>query len=193
MKKTMKLSVIVVLLLSSMSVLSEELSVILYKSKKSIVLEIDKSAVESRIKFSNTANHLFYTEIISKNQTFDKILDLKILPFGTYILEVENYLQITRYIFNVTSSEASMVAKNIGNKPVFKEKKQTLQLAFMNSDLNKVTIEVRDGFDRLLFNEVIERKEQILKTFNFEKAFKGYYTISIKNGNDTYAKVIEVF
>ena len=85
-----------------------------------------------------------------------------------------------------------MAPKKIDHKPVFRKKDGRVFLNFLNSDLSPVDIKVRDSMDRLLFTETMNGTLNIQKSFNFTKAFKGSYTIIVKDGRKVYMEEIEI-
>lgn len=61
-----------------------------------------------------------------------------------------------------------------------------------NNDLSKVTIQITDSKNRVVYQEVVEKEPIIGKVFNFESAFEDEYTIEVKDSDATYTKTIKI-
>jgi len=75
---------------------------------------------------------------------------------------------------------------------VIREKGEKVSIILLNPDVNPVVITIRDGRGRIVFTETITNDEAIHKSFNFTKAYKGSYSIKVKDGVTTYKKEIEI-
>ncbi len=75
---------------------------------------------------------------------------------------------------------------------VFSEGKDTVYVSLANPELKNIKIEVRDGLNRLIYSKQVTGATSIAKTFHFNNAFKGYYTIKLNNGSTTYSKEFEI-
>jgi hypothetical protein len=51
---------------------------------------------------------------------------------------------------------------------------------------------VRDGLNRIVYSKEIDGEASVSKTFNFEGAYKGYYTIQIENEKKSFSKEFEI-
>lgn len=192
MKRAIKFSAIIALLFATNGTMGAEPKVSVDEARKNIVIELDKPTFEYQIRFIDMEDHVIYSERIHKSEIRDKKLDITRLPIGDYVLTIENYLRTTVFRITVGNSGASMVSKKIDHKPVYLKKDGKVYLNLLNLDLNPVDIEVRDEMDRLLFSETIDGTPTVAKSFNFKKAFKGFYTIKVKDGAIVYTEEIEV-
>lgn len=77
-------------------------------------------------------------------------------------------------------------------KKVFIEKDEKVYIRLDNSSMNIIDIEVRDGFERIIYTEKVKKTGDVLKSLNFKKAYKGYYTIKVNDGAQTYSKEIAI-
>lgn len=76
---------------------------------------------------------------------------------------------------------------------VIREKDEKVSIILLNVDLNPVDIIIRDGIGRIIFSETITNDNKTIhKSFNFENAYSGNYTIKVKEGVNTYNKEIEI-
>lgn len=98
---------------------------------------------------------------------------------------------------NATTSETFTETEktsttDIADDLVIREKDEKVSVILLNLELNPVKITIRDGFGRIVFSETIKDNKTIHKSFNFKKAYKGNYSIKVKNGLTTYNKEIEI-
>lgn len=77
-------------------------------------------------------------------------------------------------------------------KKVFIERNEKVYIRLDNPSMNTIDIEVRDGFERIIYTEKIKKTEDVLKSLNFKEAYKGYYTIKVSDGVQTYSKEIAI-
>ncbi len=106
-------------------------------------------------------------------------------------------LLTTSVYVNATGSETFTDEKKsakitIDTDKVIREKGEKVSVILLNPDVNPVTITIRDGRGRIVFSETITNNETIHKSFNFTKAYKGNYSIKVKDGSTTYNKEIEI-
>jgi len=84
------------------------------------------------------------------------------------------------------------ITKSTNTSSVFVERNDKIYLILDNPELSSVHIEIRDGLDRLVYSETLKDKEAVKKTFNFTKAYAGFYQITVNNGTDFFSKAIEI-
>ncbi|SDR08520.1 hypothetical protein [Flagellimonas zhangzhouensis] len=86
--------------------------------------------------------------------------------------------------------EKNLVKVNLD--PVFVKKGQKVMMNLLNVSQGKVLLKVYDADKRLVFDEAIEGDIVVEKAFNFEKAFKGKYTIVVVDKFGTYTDEVVV-
>ena len=83
--------------------------------------------------------------------------------------------------------------KNYAKKSnVFDTEGKKVRLNLSNKDLNNVDIKIINQDKAKVFGETLTSQANIDKTFNFEKAIRGNYIISVKDGNKVYYQNIRV-
>jgi hypothetical protein len=115
--------------------------------------------------------------------------DSTILSPNPYSLWVEAYSKTV----NLEVFKSNVVPKTTAGAPHFVTKGEKVFFSYNNPDLATISIEIRDGLDRLVYSEVVTQKESILKSFNFENAFQGFYSIKISTSNQMFSTEIEIF
>lgn len=106
-------------------------------------------------------------------------------------------LLTTSVYVNATGSETFIdekkpITSTIDSDMVIRKKDEKVSINLLNLDLNLVEIIIRDGLGRIVFFETINNDQTIQKSFNFTKAYKGSYSIKVKDGSTTYNKEIEI-
>ncbi|WP_343488451.1 hypothetical protein [Allomuricauda sp. d1] len=87
------------------------------------------------------------------------------------------------------------VVKNIIDvdvDPTFMKKGDKLYMNLLNLDQEKVTVKVYDSNGRIVYKETFENSLIIEKAFNFEKAYKDYYTVVVIDDNKKFTEKVEV-
>jgi hypothetical protein len=136
-------------------------------------------------------NIIFYDNVTDTD--YAKKFNLKNLESGTYFLEVENTSQFVTYTLALESKEVKIINKEERFTPVvFGKEGNKVHLNLENSDLSKVEIKIMNENNAKFFGESLASQKNIDKTFNFEKAVKGVYTISVKDGKKVYLQNVSV-
>ncbi|MFD0796349.1 hypothetical protein ACFQZJ_02670 [Maribacter chungangensis] len=155
-------------------------------NSKSLVFEMDAQSLESKIKMTDNNARIIYSEnILNKNYT--KKFNLEKLEVGTYYFSIENDLSAVVYTLDVNRKEVKIEKKKENTtKPVFRQTGDRISINLFNDDRQKVTIEIVDNHDNIIFIESTKGELIIGKAFNFEKAKKGHYSITVKDGKKRY-------
>lgn len=157
---------------------------------KSLILELDSQVRASDIKMINEDAQTIYAEHID-DANYTKKFNLKDLAVGTYYFSIENALTSVVYTLNVERKAVKIShKKENATKPVFRKIGKKVSINLFNADQQKVDIEIVDNRNNIVFKESTLGELIIGKAFNFEKAIKGAYTISVNDGEETYYQKI---
>ena len=169
-----------------------DLRIVSDKEDKTLVFRYDNLSTDATLKFIDEQGNVIFAESLEDKTEYLKRFNLNSLETGTYFLEVEDAIKETEYMILVEDSGISIENKLEKNKPVFRKKDGMVYLNLLNLSKKEVEVKVFDDSNRLVFNQVFENEELIEKAFNFKKAFKGQYSIMVKNSNDKYFEEIIV-
>ncbi len=188
MKTLLKsITAIALLFFTTTGIASEpKMNLVLENDSKSLVFEIDSNEKESKILLTDDkSNTLFFENIV--NGSYVKKFNFKNLEFGTYYFSVENQSKSVIYTLNV-NGKGVKIAKTEENtlQPIFRKDGKKVYVNLLNHDKDKVNIAIFDSTGGLYFTESSKGELVFGKTLNFEKAFKGTYTIMVNDGEKVY-------
>ena len=194
MKTGIKMSTLVALVLGTTIGWAKEpkLKVEVEEGSKSLVVRYDNQSEEANLRFTDFGEHVIFSENLKKNAVYSKKFNLKDLAAGNYFLELEDALKEIIFTIKVDGNTVTIDKRRELVKPVFRTKGKKVFLNLLNLDGGKVTIKVYDSSDRLVYNELVEKKVTVEKAFNFEKAYEDDYSIVIKDGDTMFYKRINI-
>ena len=174
MKKVLKFTVMAALLFSTVTAMANEpkMSLVADNAAKSLIFRLDVKTKDTKIQFLDSENNvIYYDNSVSKG--FSKKFDLSKLEMGAYTFKMDDSLKLVTYTIIIEDKGISILEKTEMVKPVFRTK---------------------DGmvYINLLFAETLTDKLIVEKAINFKKAFKGDYTISVKDANGVYLENISI-
>lgn len=194
MKNILKSSAVAVLMLVSLTSMAEEPTTSLTRGSEatSLVFKMNAPSQASSVSISDENGHtLFYEYVMDAD--YSKLFNLKNLHSGTYHLNVNDEASTIVYAVAIKDKMVTSINKIESITPsVFEKEGQKVHLNLENKDLSKVNIKILNEADAQFYGETLISQNNIVKTFNFEKANKGNYTITVKNGKKVYQKNINV-
>jgi len=193
MKKVLKFTVMAALLFSTVIAMANEPkeSLVADNAAKSLIFELDVTSQDTKIQFLDSQNNVIYSDnSIAKG--FRKKFDLSKLTMGTYTFKMDDASKLITYTILIEGDSIAIVEKTENSKPIFRSKDGMVYINLLNRDLKNVHIKVYDESERLLFAETLTDKLIVEKAINFKKAFKGEYTISVKDSNGVYLENISI-
>ncbi len=194
MRKFLKSTVALALVFATTTVIANDptTSLTTTDNTKSIVLEMGSQANESKIRMTDENAQTIYAEnIIDAN--YAKKFNLNGLAVGTYYFTIENALSSVIYTVTVNDKDVTVnTIKNNTIKPIFRKIGKKVSVNLFNGDQEKVAIEIMDSRNNVVFKESTKGELNVGKTFSFEKAIRGDYTIMVNDGEETYYENISV-
>ena len=185
MRNTLKLVVALSVMFVSLTSVANSRPSLIASEAKSLIFSLDNQLPNTKIELSDAQGNNIYNDAIA-NGTYAKKFNLNSLESGTFFLSVNNDLTETVYTINVTASSVAVVEVVEHNKPVFRTENGHVYINFMNKEMETVNVRVVDENDRVVFSEKIKDTLLVEKSFNFEKAHEGNYTVIIEDNSDTY-------
>jgi hypothetical protein len=159
---------------------------------KTLVLNFDSESTNSTLKLTNVADETILTESVSDG-TFNRKLNLQKLEAGTYFFTAANEDVSVVYTIEVDYTSARVIDRTeIHNQILFREVGDLVQVNLFNPESKNVYVEIVNEDGAKIFEETIKNTVVIGKQFNFEKAIKGAYIVSVTDGDTYHYHTMEV-
>lgn len=165
---------------------------LMIKENKTLIINLNDVEKGDLLSFTNKAGEILFKDSLLPNGSYSKSLNLEIVPRGIYYLNLEkgDHIQISV----IEKTEGGIVIKDDFRrtlfKPCFKEEGK-LVTVFLTSPRKAVTLlEVRDAQGTLVANER-DSKYNFTRTLDFSEMPSGDYTISVRNGDRIYERVVK--
>ncbi|RAJ05600.1 hypothetical protein [Arenibacter echinorum] len=194
MKAVLKLTAVAALLLSSTIAMANDPGMYLttVKEAKRLVLKLNKQTESSTLTLTDTEKHQIFMENIKEDEDYTKKFDLSKLDEGLYFLKMESLTRTVEFTISVEDSEVNVIARDEITKPFFRKNGDVLYINYLNQKLSPVVINVVDSANRVVFTQKLDKELVVGKVFNFTKAVKDDYTVSVSEGTNTYYETISV-
>ena len=195
MKNLLKSTAAIALLFFATTGIASEpkMNLELENDSRSFVFEMNSNDKESKIILTDNKSNTIYSENIV-NASYVKKFNLKNIEFGTYHFTVENQSKSVIYTLNVHSKGVKIIKteENTIQPPIFRKVGEKVYVNLLNVDQDKVDIEILDNHGSVFFKGSSKDESVVGKTFNFEKARKGTYTINVNDDEKAYYQSIVI-
>jgi hypothetical protein len=133
---------------------------------------------------------MIHSEMVDSKKNVSRTYDLKDLPDGTYFLQAESELKISKYKISVIGTAATLSENAISEvyKPVFVDKKGLVALNILNLDKSPVNIKIFDNEDNEVYDSAILTDQNINKFFDVKNIKFETYTFVMTYNNKTFTK-----
>jgi hypothetical protein len=194
MKSTLKFTAVIAFMLTTVVGMANEPKSYLVagENAKSLVFKLDTQSKDATIKFVDSDEYVIYSENITNTAIYSKKFDLKTLGSGVYFLKMENAQKTVKYTIVVEPDAVKITDVVEDAKPIFRKKGGMIYLNLLNLDRKNVDVKVYDESNALVYSTVIKDSIVVEKAFNFEKAYRGTYTLVLKDSKNTYYESIVV-
>ena len=143
------------------------------------------SGTAAVLRLRDASGRVLYREVI-KEQGYMKKYNMANLPIGEYTLEVRSSGGISQETFSVKAGVPVVTSF----KPAVEIDADVLKVMFKNSIPSAVSLKLRDGSGRVLYQEMVASQGQFAKGLNLSKLHAGEYSLSITGNDYNYAKSI---
>lgn len=133
---------------------------------------------------------MIHTEKVDSQKNIKRTYDLNALPEGTYFLEAESDMKVSRYEISVVGVTASLSATAISEiyKPAFINKEGLVRVSFLNMDKSPVNIKVYDKANNEVYDSDVILDQDVKKVFDINDVNDEEYTFVMTYKDKTYAK-----
>ena len=135
---------------------------------------------------------LIHSEKVDSKKDISRTYDLNALPEGTYFLEVESDVTISRYEISVTGTKASLYANAISEDykpvPVFLFKDGLVWVNIVNLDNSPVNIKIYDKDGDEVYDSPELTDENVTKIFDVNNIANEKYTFVMTYKDKTFTQ-----
>ncbi len=133
---------------------------------------------------------MIHSEKVDSQANTNRTYDLKSLPEGTYFLEAESDMKISRYQISVVGETASLSTSAISEvyKPTFVNKKGLIWVGLLNLDKFPVNIKVFDKENNEVYDSDVISDLDVKKAFDINNIRDEEYTFVMTYKDKTYSK-----
>ncbi|WP_162418388.1 hypothetical protein [Cyclobacterium roseum] len=194
MKNLMKSTAIAVLFLLSLTSMTPvpKPNLVISDEGKNLFIQLNSQLRGTTIAITdNSENTLFFADVY--DGTYAKKFNLEQLGDGTYYFTVDNPEASLVYTLNLKDGNVNILQKEQNAAPsAFRTDGNKVFFTLEKKDLKKVNIKIINSSNAEVFSKSETVDGSIDKVFNFEKAVKDSYTITIEDGQTTYFQQVEV-
>lgn len=194
MKNLMKSTAIAVLFLLSLTSMTPvpTTNLVISDEGKNLFIQLNSQLRGTTISITdNSENILFFADVY--DGTYGKKFNLEQLAEGTYYYTVDNPEASLVYTLNLRDGNVNILEKEQNAAPsAFRTDGDKVFFTLEKKDLKKVNIKITNSKNAEVFSKSETVDGSIDKVFNFEKAVKDSYTITIEDGETTYFQQVEV-
>ena len=189
MKNLVKFTTVVAFMFATVAGMAREpkLNLLSVGKAKSVVLTMDASSKGVQVILKDADLNVIYSEKMSEGQ-FSKKLNLKDLNDGVYYLSADDNFKSYSYTIVLSNNTMNVVETAEDIKPFFRKTSNMIYLNYLNLDKAKLSIKIFDAESRTVFTQEVTDEMIVEKAFNFEDAFPGTYTVTIKSAGKTYTE-----
>lgn len=194
MKTVVKFTVMAALLFHIVVANASEpkLNLVADLSEKSLIIDLDEVSKDTKIQFLDSENYIIYSDSSFKNKSIHTKFDLSNLDEGSYIFKLESSTKTITYEILIRKETIVIKDKVEVIKPAFRVKEDVVYINFLNISKKGVEIKVYDSEDRVLYSEKFTDSLIVEKAITFKNAYKGEYTVIVKNTNGNYQKNVSI-
>lgn len=159
------------------------------QGKKMVTFALNKMS-KVDLSIYDAEGKLINFEKVDSQKNINRTYDLRALPEGTYFLEAESDMKISRFEISVVGEIATLSANPISEiyKPTFVNKKGLIQLTFLNLDKSPVNIKVYDKANNEVYDSDVILDQDVKKVFDINKINDEEYTFVMTYKDRSYSK-----
>lgn len=196
MKNLLKSSLLVIAILMTTITLAKNndpsIKIRLVESKLiQLTMDVTIKMVEVTVKSSN--GEIIYSEK-SENLNLSKKYDLKNLPIGSYVMEIESQTKVKLIPFNVLTKSIELNEKkeNVYYKPIVRKEGSAVFISKLALNNEALEILLYDLNSNKLFSERLEGNAILERKLNLLNLESGDYSLILRSGGKTFYETIKL-
>ena len=192
MKKILKLSLVLAVVLTAMNVRAGEIdfSLNVKKGQGKTVTFVLNDINKIDLSIYDATEKLIHTEKITSNGNINRTYDLDALPEGTYFLDAESEMKIARYEISVVGKTATLKSNAVSEvfKPVFLNNNGMVSISVLNLDKSPVSINIYTEDGTEAYSTTVLGEQNIVKFFDIKNFPNTKYTFVMTYDNKIFEK-----
>ncbi len=194
MKKFKNISVIAIFLtyiaVGAMEVKKDGVSL---NGEQTLVIELPSVTEGTLISFEDQKGVMLFKDNMLNNGNYYKVLNLEIIPHGTYLLKVDKRFA-TRVWKILKSSEGIEIlgrSSTLSFKPNFRVQENRVGVFMSNPLENSIGLLVEDKHGKVLA-KLRDSKKVFSKTLDFSNVPKGEYYVTVTKGKEKFKEKVVI-
>lgn len=192
MKTTIRTMVMAIVLTLGLNMNAAEGFAVTVKENNTLTVALNNITTGSQIMLEDINGEVLYN-VSLEVPSFTKSLSFEILPKGKYYLLLENEYSIIKKVV-VKSANGIEILEKEGDmifKPAYKVDGDLVMLSLTNPNEQKIEVKVYDIAGETV-GTVVDSHLVVKQTLDFSKIKAGEYVISVKVGEDTFTKSVNI-
>lgn len=196
MKSFIKISLVAVLLINSVSLYASEgdLSFKLKQvSEKSVTFFVHETQVVN-VSIYGAGDELVYEQKMNALKGSKKTFNLDALPDGSYSFKLKTDSKSAVYKVELKDGKASVSDPLITDlfNPILKKKNEIITLNFENAPEGPIEVQILDRYNDPIYNKVFEADASFFKKFDVGRAGRDELTFVIKSADQVFTKTVQM-
>lgn len=193
MKNVLRMSILVVFLLTGVNVKASESFGVRVMDKQNLLVELERVEEGTVLLLQDKNGEILFRDSIMSKESYKKILNLEVIPSGTYFLslEKENRILSTVLVKNSAGVEIKEEVSGIIFKPAYKVEDGKVRFFLSNPEKNNIQVTVYDE-NGVEIGSSSSSKAVIRKTFDFSNVPAGNYIMQVKTKDRNFSRKLTV-
>lgn len=160
---------------------------------KLIDIELPNYDGDLLIRVKDAYGQVLYTENYVGSK-YSKKYDLKTLPKGDYLFEIEGFTKIKLMPFTVTSDDVIFddEVNEIYFKPTVRRDDDLVYISKIALKNESLTIVLKDEYGNILYNETMSGISNLGKKLNVKELENGSYSLLLKSDKRVFTEQIKI-
>ncbi len=117
--------------------------------------------------------------------------DLRTLPDGKYVMELESNVEIKVRPFQVQTGYVSFEKASKIFKPVVNSRDQLVYVSKLAFDNSRLKVEIYDKYHDLVFSEILKNKEMNGRIYDFSGLRGDHFEVVVRTDGRVYNQILE--
>ena len=147
-----------------------------------------------KIALVDESGKVLFSKSIHQEDYFERKMNLKRLPAGSYSLEIQDEIGTLAYPINLAEAKLTIPVDEriITYNPIIRKTENTVSLVLFSPEKHSHQLSIYNENNELLHGESIEETMSYSKQFDFSKALPGSYSIVINSQGHEYTYLVPV-